>query len=234
MLNRISILALSVMPLTTGPGSARAHQLFLYSNSAYALNAFPTVYVHRLAADLRFYAENNIVFAQYDCVTGHWGTNGLNYYVLARLLWDPWQDVDALVGEYCAAFGAAAEQVRRYFAEIERITTSVAEERQRPGGEAMARHYSDEAVAGLSAILDAADRDAGGDSTIKARIRFLRQGLDYVPVCRDYMLAKDALKGGNKWDWRAYREQSVRRTTWFHQLGPSWSIHVPWLMYREL
>ena len=70
--------------------------------STYALNAFPTVYVHRLAADLRFYAENNIVFAQYDCVTGHWGTNGLNYYVLARLLWDPWQDVDALVAEYCA------------------------------------------------------------------------------------------------------------------------------------
>lgn len=55
-----------------------------------------------------------------------------------------------------------------------------------------------------------------------------------MPVCRDYMLAKDALKGGNKWDWRAYRERSVRRTTWFHQLGPSWSIHVPWLMYREL
>lgn len=42
------------MPLTTGPGSAGAHQLFLYSNSTYALNAFPTVYVHRLAADLRF------------------------------------------------------------------------------------------------------------------------------------------------------------------------------------
>ena len=41
--------------------------------STYALNAFPTVYVHRLAADLRFYADNNIVFAQYDCVTGHWG-----------------------------------------------------------------------------------------------------------------------------------------------------------------
>ncbi len=218
-----------------GEWAAKADQLFLYANSTYALNAFPTVYVHRLAEDLRFYAEHNIVFAQYDCVTGHWATNGLNYYVLARLLWDPWQDVDALVAEYCAAaFGPAAEQVRGYFEEIERITTSVAEERQRPGAEMMARHYSDEVVAGLAAMLDAADRAAAGDPTIKARIRFLRQGLDYAPVCRDYMLAREALEGGNKWDWRAYREQSVRRTTWFHQLGPSWSIHVPWLMYREL
>ena len=115
-----------------------------------------------------------------------------------------------------------------------RITTAVAAERQRPGAETMARHYSDEAVSRLSAMLDAADRAAAGDAAIRARIGFLRRGLDYAPICRDYMLARDALKGGNKWDWRAYREQSVRRTTWFHQLGPSWSIHVPWLMYREL
>ncbi len=215
--------------------AAKADQLFLYSNSTYALNAFPSVYVRRLGEDLRFYAENDIVFAQYDCVTGHWGTNGLNYYVLARLLWDPGQDVDALVEEYCAAgFGPAAGQVRGYFEEIERITAAVAGERRRPGAETMARHYSDEAVAGLSAMLDAADLAAAGEATIRARIGLLRQGLDYAPICRDYMLAREELEGGNKWDWRAYREQSVRRTTWFHQLGPSWSIHVPWLMYREL
>lgn len=218
-----------------GRWAAKADQLFLYSNSTYALNAFPSVYVRRLADDLRFYAENGIVFAQYDCVTGHWGTNGLNYYVLARLLWDPWQDVDGLVEEYCVAgFGPAAGQVRRYFEEIERITTAVAGERDRPGAETMARYYSDESVAGLSAMLDAAGRAAAGDAAIRARIGFLRQGLEYAPICRDYMRARDALKGGNKWDWRTYREQSVRRTTWFHQLGPSWSIHVPWLMYREL
>ena len=47
-------------------------------------------------------------------------TEGLDYYVAAKLLWDIDQDVDALVADYCAkAFGAGGPTMRRYFQRLE-------------------------------------------------------------------------------------------------------------------
>jgi len=211
-----------------------AEKLFLRPNFLMALHALPTVYVHRMGEDMRFYADHKMLFAHFDCNFHHWATNGLNYYVLAKLLWDPYRDVDQLIAEYCqAGFGPAAEPVRRYFDELERITTAIAAERARPSPAAIARHYSDQTLADLRAILDEASRRAGEDTLVQQRVMFLRKGLEYAPICRDYRVAKAAGRRGDKWQWRAFLEQSVRRTTWFQGLGPSRVIHAPWLIYWD-
>ena len=45
-----------------------------------------------------------------------WGGWGLYHYVLARLLWDPGEDVKQVVGDYCEkGYGEAAPAMRRYF-----------------------------------------------------------------------------------------------------------------------
>lgn len=210
------------------------NKLFLRPNWLAALDALPAVYVHRLGEDMRFYADNKMSFARFDCNFHHWATNGLNYYVLARLLWDPYRDVDEIIGDYCAVgFGSAAETIRRYFQAIESITTAIAEERQAPTPDTIARHYTDEALAELHEILLEAERETGYNELVKNRVAFLRRGLEYAPVCRDYLVAKDATANGDKWLWRKYMEESVRRTTWFQKLGPSWVIHAPWLIYWD-
>ncbi|MFV2066183.1 MAG: DUF4838 domain-containing protein [Pirellulales bacterium] len=214
--------------------SQAAHKLFLRPNSLMALHALPTVYVHRLGEDMRFFADHNMLFARYDCNFHHWATNGLNYYVLAKLLWNPHANVEELVDEYCAAgFGPAAETIRRYFDRIEQITNAVAAQRERPSPETIARHYSDDVLAELGKMLDEADQKSGDEALIKERIAFLRKGLEYAPICRDYLVAKEAGRNGDKWQWRSYLEQSVRRTTWFQNLGPSRVIHAPWLIYWD-
>jgi hypothetical protein len=35
-------------------------------------DALPTVYIHRPANDMRFYADNKMLFARYDCNFHHW------------------------------------------------------------------------------------------------------------------------------------------------------------------
>ena len=174
-----------------------------------------------------------MLFARFDCNCHHWATNGLNYYVLAKLLWNRYRDVDEIVEDYCTVgFGPAAETVQRYFEEIERITTAIAEERQRPTPDTIARHYTDEILEKLHRILDEAEQEAGYNAQVKKRVAFLRCGLEYAPICRDYLVAEEiARDGGDKWLWRKYMEELVRRTTWFQQLGPSWVIYVPWLIY---
>lgn len=210
-----------------------APHLFYRPNVLMALHALPTVYVHRLGEDMRLFADHNMMFVDFDCNYQHWATNGLNYYVLARLIWDPHLDVDAIVDEYCSAgFGPAAGAIRAYFDELERLTTTIAAGRHRPTPQDLARHYSDETLNRLRALLDRAAREAG-DGVYRRRVDFLRQGLDYAPVSRDYQLAKEAGVRGDKWQWRKYMEQAVRRAVFFQKLGPSWAIHAPWLIYWD-
>jgi hypothetical protein len=214
--------------------SRAADKLFVRPNFLLALHALPTVFVHRLGEDMRFFADNKLFFVGIDCNCHHWATNGLNYYVLTKLMWDPYRDVDAIVDEYCTTgFGPASKAVRGYFDAVEKLTHAIAAERKRPGSQVVARHYTDAALADLGKHLDEARRAAGVDQTILARIAFLRQGLDYAPISRDYMVAKDAAEDGDKWQWRSYTEQTVRRASWFQQLGPSHAIHVPWLIYWD-
>ena len=57
--------------------------------------------------------------------------------------------------------------------------------------------------------------------------------MEYAPISRDYLVAKEAGRYGDKWQWRRYLEESVRRATWLQELGPSWVLHAPWLIYKD-
>lgn len=123
----------------------------------------------------------------------HWATEGLNYYVLAKLIWDADGDVGALVDDYCrSGFGAAAPAVRHYFARLEELTTEVAKavplEESRtliwpwrlPQVQAI---YSADALAGLADILAEAQRLARADSAeVQKRVQFLREGLRFADL----------------------------------------------------
>jgi len=102
-----------------------------------------------------------------------------------------------------------------------------------PDADSLKDHYDDATLARLHAILDEAQRAAGQDETIEARIAFLRLPLEYTPICRDYRIASKDLDHADTWQQRSYFEYVVRRTTWFQKLGPSWAIHTPWLIYQD-
>lgn len=58
---------------------------------------------------------------------GNWGTQGLNYYVLAKLLWDPHRDVDPIIDDYCrAAYGPGAEAMKEYYRRAEDLANRIA------------------------------------------------------------------------------------------------------------
>ena len=105
----------------------------------------------------------------------HWSTEGVNYYVLARLLWNPDANIDAILDDYCASgFGEAAAAVRRYLNRIEQITDRIAEKDC-----TVTELYTPETTSELNAILDEADR-VNNDSTVRRRIAFLRRGLAFT------------------------------------------------------
>src|SRR5262245_58476599 len=87
----------------------------------------PLLYVHKFGQDFRHLASHSLMGADFDSCCHHWATQGLNYYVVARLHWNPEQDVDALVNDYCqAGFGPAGKAVRRYFDRLESLMNRAA------------------------------------------------------------------------------------------------------------
>lgn len=175
----------------------------------------PAIYVHKLAEDLRYFAAHSLVGTDFDSCMHHWATEGVNYYVLARLLWNPAADVDAILDDYCrAGFGAAAGDVRKYLSRIEELTNQIAAA-ELP----VTAPYTPAVVAELRGILDAAAKRADDDAA-RQRVAFLRRGLEFTALQhRSHALAakersadvKAAIREVQQEKWlfmrRAFREE---------------------------
>ncbi len=136
------------------------------------------VYVHKLGQDFHHIAHNKCVGTDFDSCMHHWATQGLNYYVLAKLHWNPDLDVDEVVDDYCrCGFGQASEQIKRYFVRFEQLTNQSAKK-----GGGVTEPYTPQVVGELRAMLDAADEAAGENSAVRRRIAFWRCGLDFAEL----------------------------------------------------
>jgi hypothetical protein len=127
--------------------------------------------VDRLADTMRFMADNGTLATDFDSVIHNWAVHGLNYYVTARLNWNPYLSADEILDDYCTSgFGEGAAAARRYFLKIQEIA---ADEK---------RTYTPEVIRQLRGLLNEADRAAGNDETVRSRIAFLRLGLNFTDL----------------------------------------------------
>lgn len=78
----------------------------------------PRFYTKLIARTLRA-AKGRFVYQHVECYP-NWGLDGPRYYVTARLLWDPSQDVEAIFRRLCDdLFGPAGEAMFQYFTALE-------------------------------------------------------------------------------------------------------------------
>lgn len=141
-------------------------------------DGMPLVYVHKFGKDFRYLADHGMMGTDFDSCCHNWATQGLNYYVVARLQWNPEQEVDAIVDDYCrAGFGPAAKTVRRYFDGLEVLLDEAASKKA-----IAVSVFNPKALAALRKELEQARRDARDDPTIAKRIAFLELGLRWAEI----------------------------------------------------
>ena len=160
----------------------------------------PVVYVHKLAEDFSGLAEG-MIGTDLDSCCHNWATQGINYYAMARLLWDPDLDIDALLDDYCrAGFGAGAVHVKAYLLEVESLTNLMATTEMKYTGP-----FTHEAIAGLRGHLDKAHASTAGDTGSNKRVAFLRAGLEYTDAfCEIFRIDRERQEKGEKMtaEWR--------------------------------
>jgi hypothetical protein len=110
----------------------------------------------------------------------NWANQGLNFYVAARLIWDPGTDVDRLLHEYYERFyGRASGPMRSYWERWE--TAMAATTAQGEGGYNWLRMYTPELVAECGAYLAEAERLAESDGEkVRRRVAFARTGFGFT------------------------------------------------------
>ncbi len=158
----------------------------------------------RIAADLRYYAESGFfgispegfrddgaehyyssripypLDEETGITTNHqgWLLNGITFWIYHKLSWNPYEDVDALIAEYCdKVYGDASEHMQEYY--------RLLEEGWNNGREAYIQYgdligmildavmYNTDGLAGqMKEALDKAWEAA--DDTVKERLAFIR------------------------------------------------------------
>jgi hypothetical protein len=141
-------------------------------------DGMPYIYVHKFGEDFRYLANHGMMGTDLDSCCHNWATQGLNYYIVARLHWNPEQDVDALIDDYCrTGFGPAAKPIRRYLEGLEALTNEIAAKKVKPYSV-----FTPKALGELRQALQQAQRDAGDDIVVGRRIAFLERGLAWTEI----------------------------------------------------
>jgi hypothetical protein len=170
---------------------------------------FPLIWATRMGEDLKKLIATGLVAVDMPNVHHHWGTQGLNYYMLARIMWDHTLEPSAVIDDYCrTGFGAAAPSVRRYFARLEELTDEFAaheavragsveqalaededpDARTGAGGKGSADQsgwdaiWTDAALNELDTFLVVAASSVAPESPEANRVAILREGLDYAKL----------------------------------------------------
>jgi len=174
-----------------------ASKLYFRSNMLLAgrRQGTPVIYAHKMSEDFSQIGKHNMIGTDLDSCMNNWATQGLNYYVMAKLLWNPDADVHALIDDYCASgFGKGAHAVKGYFLRLEALTNEMAKEGKRP-----TEPFTPEVVAELRGILDEAKESTQNDPDAMRRVAFLRVGLEYTDAYSDiFRINREWEASGNK------------------------------------
>ncbi|UCH33669.1 MAG: DUF4838 domain-containing protein, partial [Armatimonadota bacterium] len=115
-----------------------------------------------------------------------WATTFPNFYMLARLMWNPDEDPEAILDEMCDKFfGAAAAHMRRYYRALGRAfaPTSPHTTWGSKGLQDVPAIWTSEIVRECRAALDEASA-AADDDMIRKRVEMVNLGLRYLEAFR--------------------------------------------------
>jgi hypothetical protein len=140
----------------------------------------------------------------FDSLLGEYAVQGPSYYMLARLTRRPDLAVEAILDEYWSAFGNAGKAVAQYFAHWEDVADAITQEQwnQWTAEVGSINHKNWQNAAHLIftpermrrgfALLEMAAA-AASDPQSRARVHFLRQGLQNAHLTLNALAAKRAV-----------------------------------------
>lgn len=173
-------------------------KMSLRTNNLVCGYGFPYFYGRELAKDFNQLFAGKLYTIENEALFCYFATNGINYYILYKLMWNPQADVEKIIDDFCEkGFGEAAPEIKRYYNELEKLTKEVASHNWQWRGpflKGLPTIYTQAKISELREILKKAKAKVSGDYA--RRVDFLEEGLDYAEVTTAVLRAKTL--GGSK------------------------------------
>jgi hypothetical protein len=160
-----------------------------------AMYDLPFPILHSIEKDIAFYKGNGVkaFFTQFD---QDYYTNGINYYVASRLLWDSSLTVREVLQDFCEKFyQKAGEAMIEYYMNYEKAATSSGLTLA-PSLSKLDRLFTDELIERQDKLLKKA-ASLATDEAVRERIRRAGVSLEYVRKCMEYMKRAKSVGAGN-------------------------------------
>ncbi|MBP5639904.1 MAG: DUF4838 domain-containing protein [Victivallales bacterium] len=93
-----------------------AQLMFQRPNDQHVNTGLPMGFEKALFDHFQVGIKNGIIGLDYDSLHGFWDATGVADYILARAAIDPTRSFDYWMDEYCSIYGAAAPDVKEYYA----------------------------------------------------------------------------------------------------------------------
>jgi hypothetical protein len=139
--------------------------------------------VREIADHMKFFADHGMAMTDISSIRHHWATLGLTYYATARLTWNPHLSAEEIIADYARhGFGAGGPQIEKFFHRVEDLTAAASRGFDEEEGEEADARAGAVAFAELRRLLNEAEAAAQDDEPARARIVFLRHGLNFTDL----------------------------------------------------
>lgn len=157
----------------------------------------PFPILHSIEKDIPYFNKVGI-YGLYTQFGKDYYTNGLNYYIAARLLWDSSQSVAEIMDDFCKNFyGASAEYMKAYYNNYEKAAIDADIVLSCPVYE-LDKVFTKDMIEKQNRLIEQALQNAE-NQRIKKRIRRSHISLLYVKLCMDYLYrTKETVRRGIK------------------------------------
>jgi len=165
--------------------------LFLRPNYTLQAPNFPAFYARTLGEDLKFAIAHGLKGTDFDSLTSKYSVQGPSLFMLATVLNHPEAAPDAVIAEFCAAFGAASSTVRDYFDLWESVYPNYSAAEQAEKIQAKRKYgaglygpyylvadeiFTPEMMGRAESLLETAREQTARDITARARVEWLAKG----------------------------------------------------------
>ncbi len=175
-----------------------------YPHAASGIFGFPQIAARESAEDMKFMARHNLSAVRIDSMMGYWATQGVQYYLMSQLMWDPYADYREILDDYYRrGFGPAAAEIEQYFSLLENTHREFVEEAGGSGRlqqyEKLLSYYTPAILSDAESILEAAEeKSLDGPDIYGMRIAFIRRGFDFLSAQMSAVGAMAELRSGNR------------------------------------
>ena len=195
--------------------------------------ALPFYYAEEGGELIKYMVQNGARGFDFDTWGNHFATDGVNIFVILRLMWDPDQDVNALVKEYCdKGFGKAGPLVHDYLMRCRAIREEIKVAKGIPSRNQdwvgkLGRFFDAEERAALDALAGQIKAASADDAPqFQKRVEVFLIGHQYTMLQAATIELTDK-RNKSVAEFNELVRLVVKKEKWIENLGPTWAISTP-------